>query len=99
MKKVGSDIVIDMKPNSKGVFEGGRVRKVKDKSAQKDVRPGTLKKSRPAEKVNARTRVSRGRKQEPVESTVLNPVRELQEGVQAGLDLLSGVSSVMRLFK
>ena len=93
MKQAGSDIVIDMNKNSEGVFEKNRVRKTKRKTAKEDVRPDTLKKSRPAENV------SRGRRKEPVESTVPNPVRDLQEGFQAGLEFLSGINTVVRLFK
>ena len=100
MKKADSDIVIDMKPNSNGVFEGGCVRTVRKKSAKEDVRPDkTLKKSRPPKLATARVNARRGRRKEPVKSAVPNPVSDLQEGVQAGLDILSGISSVARLFR
>jgi hypothetical protein len=98
MAKADSDTIIDMEPNSQGVFESKSVKKVKDKSAKKDVRPEALKKTRPAKKAIARAKKSRGRR-EPVKSTVPNPVRDLQEGIQAGLDLFSDIKTIARMFR
>ena len=99
MKTAASDIVIDMKPNSEGIFEKGCVRKTKVKAATGDVQPEVHKKNRSAKKATTRGHLSRGRKKSPVGSAVPDPVSELQEGLQAGLDFISGVNSIARLFK
>jgi len=92
-----STTIIDMKPNSDGVFEAGKVSKVKlDKLVKEDVRPDADK-PRPPKKAKSKSH-GKGRRR-PIESIVPRPVSEFAEGIQAGLEVLGGINSILKVFR
>jgi len=99
-KRKDHDIEIEMEPNASGTFEAKRTRTSKKKAASesRDVRPRPKKKSRQS---GSGRRVARkdNNMAPAINRSVPDPVQEIREGFEAGLEIIKGINSVMRAFK